>query len=120
MNKQLQMIPVLPSNDIERDIKWYEQSVGFKYAFGDKHYCGLTRDNLEIHLQLHRGTEEDPMLDGSVIKIFVPDLKPYMDEFLKRGVITAEKIKENTAWGTNEFGFYDLNNNSIFFVQDVH
>jgi hypothetical protein len=25
----------------------------------------------------------------------------------------------NTPWKTNEFGFYDLNNNAIFIVEDA-
>jgi hypothetical protein len=28
-------------------------------------------------------------------------------------------LKINTPWKTNEFGFYDLNNNSIFIMEDT-
>jgi len=118
-NNQPKIVPVLPSNNISRDKDWYNQYMGFEYAFGDDQYMGFTRDKLELHLQLHRGTEEDPMLDGSVIKFFVNSLSPYYNEFLKRGTITKDRLRENTPWGTNEFGFYDLNNNAIFFVQDL-
>lgn len=115
----LSIIPVLPSSDIERDIKWYEQYTGFKYYFGDDGYAGMRRGNLEFHLQFHHGTEEDPVNGGSVMKIFVPDVNPYVDEFVERGTITREKLRMNTLWGTHEFGFYDLNKNAIFVVQDV-
>ena len=114
----LYIIPVLSSSDIERDLKWYTENAGFKYAFGDHGYAGLTRENMEFHLQFHHGNEEDPV-HGGVMKIFVEDIEPYYQEFLERGTITEEKLHHNTPWGTHEFGFYDLNKNAVFFVQDI-
>jgi hypothetical protein len=112
------IIPVLPSNDIKRDLEWYKTHTGFSYAFGDEGYAGLTRDHLEFHLQYHHGDERDPIV-GSVMKIFVDNIEPYIQEFIERGTITAEKVNRHTNWGTHEFGFYDLNKNGIFIVQDV-
>lgn len=111
--------PVLPSSDIERDIKWHEKYTGFTYAFGDHMYAGVKREHQFIHLQWHADTEEDPLLGGSVIKIFVHNIEPFYEEFLERGTIKPEKLHKNTPWGTHEFGFYDLNKNAIFIVQDV-
>ena len=116
--KALYIIPVLSSPDIERDLEWYEKYAGFKYCFGDKGYAGLHRENLEFHLQFHHGNEKDPVLAG-VIKMFVSDIQPYFEEFVNRGTITKEKLNRNTPWGTHEFGFYDLNKNAIFIVQDI-
>lgn len=115
----LYIIPVLPSADIDRDLKWYEKYAGFKYHFGDDDYAGMQRDNLEFHLQFHHGNEEDPILGGSVMKIFVTDIKPYVAEFIERGTITLDKLRMSTPWSTHEFGFYDLNKNAVFVVQDV-
>ncbi len=112
------IIPVLPSSDIERDLKWYEKQAGFKYVFGDEGYAGLQREGHEIHLQFHHGNVDDP-IHASVIKFFVKDIRPYVEEFVRRGTISSEKLRENTPWGTHEFGFYDLNKNAIFIVQDV-
>ena len=117
-NRALNIIPVLSSSDIQRDLKWHEQYTGFKYCFGDQGYAGLRRENLEIHLQFHYGNEDDPLF-GSVIKIFVSDIESYYDEFLARGTITQEKLRMNTPWGTHEFGFFDLNKNAYFVVQDA-
>lgn len=114
----LYIIPVLSSSDIKRDIEWYEKKAGFKLGFGDHGYAGLVRDNLEFHLQFHHGDESDPV-NASVMKIFVEDIDPYVEEFVARGTIVKEKLRRNTPWGTHEFGFFDLNNNAIFFVQDV-
>lgn len=115
----LEISPVLPSQDIDRDVDWYEKQVGFKLLQKDSMYAVMRRENLCIHLQWHADTEDDPLLGGSVIKIFVKNLTPIFNELVERGTINEEKLRLNTAWGTNEFGFYDLNNNSVFFVEDI-
>ena len=111
--------PVLPSSDIERDIKWFNKHTSFKYSFGDNMYSGISRDGVCIHLQWHANNVEDPLLGGSVIKIFVEDIEPWFEEFVERKTIQPEKLRMNTPWGTHEFGFYDLNKNAIFIVQDA-
>jgi len=115
----IQIEPVLPSQDIKRDVEWHQKFTGFEPVFGDPMYAGLRRDHLCIHLQWHADTENDPLMGGSVIKLFVKDIHPVFEEFVKRGTVTKEKLRLNTSWGTHEFGFYDLNNNAIFIVQDV-
>lgn len=115
----LGIIPVLPSSDIDRDILWHKQFTGFEYYFGGDGYVGLRRESWEIHLQLHRGTPEDPMPSGSTVKIFVLDIAPYNEEFIRRGTIEHNKLRLHTPWSTHEFGFYDLSRNAFFFVQDA-
>lgn len=122
MNSQPQLIsviPVLPSADIIRDIDWYEKYVGFKHIFSDAMYAGLKRENICIHLQWHADTPDDPLLGGSVIKLFVQDVESIFDELVARKTVASDKLRRNTPWGTHEFGFYDLNKNAVFFVQDV-
>ena len=111
--------PVLPSQDIQRDIQWYNEFVGFTVQSYDDMYAVLNREDLYIHLQWHADTEDDPLLGGSVIKIFVENIKPVFEEFIKRGTVTENKLRLNTPWMTNEFGFYDLNKNAIFFVESI-
>lgn len=111
-------IPVLPSADIERDILWYKEKMGLETHFADKMYAVFQRDNLWIHLQWHADTEEDPLLGGSVMRIYVKDIKPLFEEFVGRRTITPDKLRTNTPWKTNEFGFYDLNGNAIFIMED--
>lgn len=115
----LAIVPVIPSADISRDIVWYREKTGFETVFHDMMYAGIRRDNLSIHLQWHAGTEDDPLLGGSVIRIFVDDARVWFEEFVSRGTVKADVFRENTAWQTHEFGFYDLNMNGIFIVQDV-
>jgi len=115
----LGIVPVIPSADIERDLAWHQKRTGFTYYFGDSGYTGLRRGDWGIHLQLHRGTREDPMPGGSVVKIFVPDITLFVEEFSERGIIGKDQLRRNTPWGTHEFGFFDLNKNAFFFVQDI-
>ena len=113
----LSIIPVLPSSNISRDVIWYKEKTGFESVFSDNLYAVLLRDNLCIHLQWHADTEDDPLLGGSVIRIFVKNVKPLFDEFVKKGTVKSDKFVANTPWKTNEFGFYDLNHNAIFIVE---
>ena len=117
--KFLTISPVLPSSDISRDVAWYGKNTGFKALSFDEMYAVLHRENLFIHLQWHADTKDDPLLGGAVIRVFVQNIKPLFDEFEKVGLIQKHKLQTNTAWNTNEFGFFDLNNNAIFFVEDV-
>jgi len=115
----IEITPVLPSQDIKRDIAWHLKHTGFEPIFGDDMYAGLRRDNLHIHLQWHADTKEDPLLGGSVIRVLVNNIKPIFKEFIARGTVKENKLRLNTPWKTHEFGFYDLNNNAVFIVENV-
>ncbi|MEI9943249.1 MAG: hypothetical protein WDN26_03435 [Chitinophagaceae bacterium] len=115
----LSIIPVLPSSDIARDINWYKEKLGFETHFSDNMYAVIYRKNLCIHLQWHAGTADDPLLGGSVIRLYVKNIQSLFDEFVNRGTISKDKFRADTAWKTNEFGFYDLNNNAIFIMEDI-
>lgn len=114
--KFIGVIPVIPSGDIERDLKWYEEKTGFGTTFVADGYAGLSRENIHLHLQWHANTEDDPLLGGSVIKVFVENIRPFFTELVERGTVSNDSLKQ-TAWKTNEFGFYDLNKNAVFFVE---
>lgn len=115
----LGMVPVLPSSDLERDIQWYAEKTGFVSASSDRMYAILRRNKQSIHLQWHANTIDDPLLGGSVVRIFVEQIQLLFEEFVERGTIDADKLQMGTAWGTNEFGIFDLNKNALFFVEDL-
>ncbi|MEO6406954.1 MAG: hypothetical protein ABIY51_03395 [Ferruginibacter sp.] len=120
MNREiLSIIPVLPSANITKDIAWYKDKTGFETKYSDNMYAILLRDNVCVHLQWHANTERDPLLGGSVIRIVTKNIIPLFDEFMQRGTVTQNDFKVNTAWGTNEFGFFDLNKNAIFIIEDI-
>ena len=115
----IEVSPVLPSQDIDRDVEWYSAHLGFRLLHKDEMYAVIRRENICLHLQWHADTPDDPLLGGSVIKIFVEDIDPVFEEMVGKGVIHPDKLRRNTAWNTHEFGLYDLNGNAIFFVQDI-
>jgi hypothetical protein len=117
--KLINIIPVLPSADIKRDIDWYKTRAGFETYYADGMYAALNRDNIHLHLQWHADTTEDPLLGGSVIRIYVKNIQSLFEEFVGRGTVSREKFRANTPWNTNEFGFYDLNGNAIFVMEDA-
>ena len=115
----LMTIPVIPSSDIKRDVEWYRKKTGFETFFANDMYAVLFRGNLCLHLQWHADTTDDPLLGGSVVRIQVRDIRPLLDEFIERETLSLDSFRLNTAWGTNEFGFYDLNRNAIFVFEDI-
>ncbi|TAE51948.1 MAG: glyoxalase/bleomycin resistance/extradiol dioxygenase family protein [Bacteroidetes bacterium] len=115
----LHIIPVLPSADIARDILWYKEKTGFEAIFSDSMYAVLYREHLGLHLQWHADTEDDPLLGGSVIRIRVKNIDPLFEEFVQRGTVAPDAMRRHTPWETHEFGFYDLNRNAVFIVQDA-
>jgi len=117
-SKLFTICPVLSTSDLERDIKWYNENVGFNLHYQEEGYAVLNRDSIYIHLQWHHNNEVDPV-QGSVIKIFVDNIHPIFQEMMIRGIVTKNKLCLNTSWKTHEFGFFDLNKNALFFVQDV-
>jgi hypothetical protein len=115
----IKIIPVLPSENIERDIAWYNEKAGFITHFFDNMYAVLFREDIVLHLQWHANTPVDPLLGGSVIRIYVKNIMPFFNEMVIRGTVSAAAFKANTAWQTNEFGFFDLNQNAIFVMEDI-
>lgn len=115
-----QIVSILPSQNIPRDLEWYEKKLGFKTLFSvDDMYAGLKCGDFTLHLQWHADTEDDPLLGGSMIRIFVDDIDSWFEECLKRGSVTKDKLRRNTPWRTHEFGLFDLNMNGITFVEDL-
>ena len=112
-------IPVLSSADLARDVAWYAEHTGFLCTTLHEGYAVLQRAHLEFHLQWHRGTPDDPVLAG-VMRVRLSDgLLQIFEEFVQRGTVTPDKLRRGTAWGTNEFGFYDPNGNAIFLFEDT-
>lgn len=94
----LGIIPVMPSQDINRDVEWYQKHVGFQLLHKDKMYAVLKREHIYIHLQWHADTEEDPLLGGSVIKIFVKNIETLFKEFVKNNTVKPDKLQLHTDW----------------------
>jgi len=97
----------------------YQADAKWKISlYSDKMYAVIYRDNICIHLQWHVNTDHDPLPGGSVIRIYLKNIQPIFEEFVQRGTYQKIKLRSKTAWNTNEFGFYALNNNAVFIMED--
>lgn len=122
MNNLLNISPVLPANDVQAEIEFFEK-LGFKnmydsLQYSDKlDYAVMGREKERIHIQF-QFKEDMPSKNASQqTKIWVSDLDALQKEFEEKGF--EIKRRDNTPWGTDEFGFYSPNHNAIIFVKDL-
>ncbi len=114
--------PVLPANNVEVEIEFFEK-LGFTNVYDSLNYSGkldyavMHRDGQNIHIQFQYGKDMPPRNATQQIKIWVEDLDALQTEFEEKGF--EIKRRDNTPWGTNEFGFYSPNHNAIIFVHDL-
>jgi catechol 2,3-dioxygenase-like lactoylglutathione lyase family enzyme len=114
--------PVLPSRDVRASIDFYTTKLGFDLRFQDAadgpRYAALRRDEVEIHVQWHDPAEwhavERPML-----RFVVTGVQVLFAEYRQQGVFHAGTALRETAWGTQEFAFYDLDQNGLTFYRDL-
>lgn len=116
--------PVIPTDDMERDIKFYEEKMGFskvfdstKYDDGPVIYAILERDHLSFHLQFQYPQDMPNMNAMPQMRIQMSTIDGIYEEYRQQGLV--DKAPTVTEWGTKEFGFYDLNGVAWFFHEDV-
>lgn len=119
--KMLFMSPVLASENVARDIEWYEQKLGFKnvydstaYSDNPVDYAVLGRQDLYLHLQFQFPQD----MTSTDIRFQVKNIQPIFQEYLAKDLFKEDALWE-TAWGTREFGFFDLSGNRLTFFEDL-
>ena len=117
-----QVQPVLPTRDVAAAIGFYVGRLGFELAFADSteapDYAGLRRGPVEIHLQSHDPAEWE-RVERPMLRFVVPDVEALFDEYAGQGVFHERTALRDTAWGTREFAFYDLDMNGLTFYRDL-
>ena len=122
MNNFRNITPVLPANDVKAEIKFFEK-LGFvnvydSLRYSDKlDYAVLARDRQAIHIQFQFEEDMPSKNAAQQIKIWVKDLDTLHREFEEKGM--EIKRRDNTPWGTNEFGFYTPAHTAVIFVEDL-
>lgn len=115
--------PVLPVKDVTKSVNYYVEKLGFKLAFTDttsaEGYAGVTRDDVEIHLQWHDEKEWIEGLDRPMLRIYVKNITALFEEYKNRNVFHNRTSLKITPWGTKEFAFYDLYGNGLTFYRDL-
>ncbi|MDH3651329.1 MAG: glyoxalase superfamily protein [Saprospiraceae bacterium] len=120
--KFLHLSPVLASADILRDVRWYEEKLGFRNTFdssnyqeGKIDYAVVGRQGLYLHLQFQYPQD----MTSTDVRIQVKNIDPIFQAYLSKGVVIPEVMKRETVWGTNEFGLFDPSGNRITFFEDL-
>ncbi|WP_179346313.1 glyoxalase superfamily protein [Winogradskyella ursingii] len=117
-----QVHPVLPVKDVKKAVDFYVKKLNFKLAFADSTstmgYAGVSRDNVEIHLQWHDEKEWIEGLDRPMLRIYTDNVEALYEEYKTSGVYHARTILKETPWGTKEFAFFDLYGNGLTFYRD--
>ncbi len=114
--------PVLPASDIKSEIKFFEK-LGFTNVYDSSRYSDkldyavVHKEGQYIHLQSHVEPKVPFQNTAQQIKVWVNDLDILQKEFEEKGFEINRQ--SNTAWGTDEFGFYSPNHNAIIFVKDL-
>ena len=118
-----QIHPVLPVRHVSSSIDYYIEKLGFKLAFkddgNDPKYGGICRDGIEIHLQWHDENDWKDGMDSGLLRIYVEEVDALFDEFKKQSIFHENTAVRDTAWGTREFAFYDIDKNGLIFYKDL-
>ncbi|WP_024585936.1 VOC family protein [Aliihoeflea sp. 2WW] len=103
-------IPVLPSLDIERTRRFYEERLGFTAThYADEDYLIVRRGEIELHFWR---TDDEKLPPVSSAYIRGRDALALRDDFVARG---AEKVSPIMArdWGMTEFYLWDPDGNLL-------
>ena len=114
--------PVLPVQDVTKAIAYYVDKLGFKLLFQDAaeapNYAGVGRDNIELHLQWHEPSQIE-FVDKLNLRLLIDGIDALFAEYRPQGVFHDRTDLRDTAWGTREFAFFDLDGNGLTFYCDL-
>ena len=118
-----QIHPVLPVKSVAKAVDYYVNKLGFKLSFtdttSDNRYAGVSRDDIEIHLQWHDEKEWELGLDRPMLRIYVENITKLFEEYKTKNVFHEHTSLKEMIWGTKEFAFYDLYGNGLTFYRDL-
>lgn len=122
MDQFLQVNPVLPAKNVAEAIDFYTNKLGFNLVFADAeenpNYAGVKRDGVELHLQRHDEMDFDTV-GKLALRFVIEDVDALFEEYKDFDLAEINEKPIETAWGTYEFSFFDLNNNALFFYRDL-
>ena len=114
--------PVLPANNLKEELEFFE-ALGFAVVYSSLNYTDkldyavVMRENIVLHIQFQFEKDMPSKNAAQQVRIVVEDLDLLQEELREKGF--KIKRRDNTAWGTNEFGFYSPAHNAIIFQEDI-
>ena len=114
--------PVLPVRSVNKAIEYYVNKLGFGLLFQDTaenpHYAGVGRGGVQLHLQWHDEASFE-FVERLSLRFVIDGVDALFAEYEPQGVFHGQTAVCDTAWGTREFAFYDLDGNGLTFYQDL-
>lgn len=108
---------MLSSEDLERDIEWYMQMLGFQILQVETKFALIQRGDFFIHLQKQKA-DSKTLIGGSVAKFFVDDIQIIFYELVNKNLINEDQLVSDPASGTIEFEISDPSGNTIIFIEE--
>lgn len=109
---------MLISHNLDKDIKWYTDKLGFQVVKLGKHSALMNREEFFIQLEQQSKRDDDLLIGGCVVKFFVTDVSIIFSECLNNGLVTEDALIDDLASNTIEFELTDLNGNTIVFAEE--
>jgi uncharacterized glyoxalase superfamily protein PhnB len=111
-------VPILRSFDAAKMREFYVDFLGFRVLFEHRFepglplYCGLQRDDCELHLSEHHG-DATP---GAAMRIAVDDVDALAAELQAKSYRHARPQVQDMPWGTRDFTVTDPFGNRLTFT----
>lgn len=108
--------PVLSVRDVDAAVAFYGR-LGFRVRWRDDRYAVLVRDRATVHVQWHDPKEWEAGVDRPMLRFLVSEVAALFEAYRTLGVFHERTRLEETAWGTEEFAFYDPDRNGLVFFR---
>lgn len=118
-------IPYLQGGaDLQRSLKFYEETLGFSRRYEDDEIVILQRDDVELFLQNY---EDYHVAFNTQVRVRVKDIAMLYQQYKNSGIlgyrddVTKPGITdlEDTPWGTREFTIRDWAGNALQFTESL-
>jgi uncharacterized glyoxalase superfamily protein PhnB len=112
-------VPILPCDDIEDMITFYEERLGFRkeWTAGVPPEDGGVRRG-DVQLYFMRSPELAASACDREVMLFVEDVDALHDEHVRRGAPIAEGLRDE-AWGLREYCVTDPHGHRLRFAESL-
>lgn len=106
-------IPVIPAEDLDANVQFYVEKLGFEKAFQNGDYVGIRRDGASIHIYHH--TDRN-LAENTMYRLSVQHIDALCEEFRANGLDVAVTVQ---PWGTRDLPVIDPAGNCLTFSEDA-
>jgi hypothetical protein len=114
--KLLSAAPVLPAQDIDETVSFFEQNLGFRARHQEDGYGIVVRDAVEVHFWQ---CSDRNIAENSSCRLSVIGIDELYTEAAGREIVHPKAHLETKPWGLREFAVVDINGNLIWFAERV-